>query len=198
MIGTPTVNSMSTLDQSASNIFLRDFLDDECQSGMRTVASTSWRHHVSESSSLQRQSLDVSVASATAYTEQQNAGYSCHLCGYMSSSRYAHTCHMAIQHSRRGEFACVKCGKVFMTRLYLNQHMKSHGERKYACDVCGQRFLYKHHVPRHKSAVHGVVSCSGNYPGQQALPITLQTERRDCVLFKEEPRCQDSDDWKGV
>jgi hypothetical protein len=45
-----------------------------------------------------------------------------------------------------------------MTKLYLNQHLTSHGERKWVCEVCNQKFLYKHHLPRHQLAVHGAVT----------------------------------------
>lgn len=85
---------------------------------------------------------------------------SCSLCGHISLSQHAHARHVTIRHSRRGDFACGECGKVFQTKLYLNQHMKSHGERKFACEVCGQKFFYKHHLPRHQLAVHGAITCS--------------------------------------
>ncbi|XP_070210771.1 uncharacterized protein [Littorina saxatilis] len=88
---------------------------------------------------------------------------SCDFCGHISMSQPAHIRHMAIRHARRGDFACGECGKVFQTKLYLNQHMKSHGERKFACEVCGQRFLYKHHLPRHQLAVHGAVTYNSAY-----------------------------------
>ena len=87
---------------------------------------------------------------------------SCGLCGHISLTPHAHARHMTIRHSRRGDFACGECGKVFQTKLYLNQHMKSHGERKFACEVCGQKFFYKHHLPRHQLAVHGAITCSTN------------------------------------
>ncbi|XP_070210772.1 zinc finger protein 768-like isoform X3 [Littorina saxatilis] len=93
----------------------------------------------------------ISVGSTSVQSRYSRVSGS--LCGRVSMSRQG--C--------GGEFACGKCGKLFLNKLSLNQHMKSHGERKFACEVCGQRFLYKHHLPRHQLAVHGAVTYNSAY-----------------------------------
>ncbi|KAL8586373.1 hypothetical protein ACOMHN_022988 [Nucella lapillus] len=103
----------------------------------------------------------------------------CSLCGYVTNSKKSLARHVSLRHFRQGDFACGECGKVFQTKLYLNQHMKSHGERKYMCEVCGQKFLYKHHLPRHQQAVHGAITCY-NIPSQSDesrddLPVVFES-----------------------
>ena len=52
-------------------------------------------------------------------------------------------------------YDCKKCN--FSTKLlkYLKEHEKSNDEElPYACDICGERFLWRSGVKRHKEKKH--------------------------------------------
>ncbi|XP_061681127.1 zinc finger and SCAN domain-containing protein 2-like [Syngnathoides biaculeatus] len=47
-------------------------------------------------------------------------------------------------------FICSDCGKTFVNKSVLKNHMVTHtGEKRFACSVCNKRFSLKHHVNRH-------------------------------------------------
>ncbi|XP_077389459.1 uncharacterized protein LOC144026585 [Festucalex cinctus] len=47
-------------------------------------------------------------------------------------------------------YTCSECGKTFVNRSVLRNHMVTHtGEKRFACSVCNKRFSLRHHVNRH-------------------------------------------------
>lgn len=66
--------------------------------------------------------------------------------------------HLGLRPKVRAPCMCDTCGKSFMTRSSLQQHMKSHmavEEYPYRCEECGKRFLakngYQLHMLRHQN-----------------------------------------------
>ncbi|KAJ8928655.1 hypothetical protein NQ314_018749 [Rhamnusium bicolor] len=49
---------------------------------------------------------------------------------------------------------CDICDKYFETASKLRQHIKYHGEKKFECDTCGEKFLYNYLAEKHKRRVH--------------------------------------------
>ncbi|XP_052795817.1 uncharacterized protein LOC128228509 isoform X1 [Mya arenaria] len=50
-------------------------------------------------------------------------------------------------------FACTQCIKTFKTKAAMKLHMTVHKtveERQYGCQVCGRRFLHRHHLVVHQ------------------------------------------------
>ena len=52
---------------------------------------------------------------------------------------------------------CSVCLKHMSSRTNLRKHMEIHtGQRNYQCDVCNKKFRRKHHLNRHKKAIHKI------------------------------------------
>ena len=50
-------------------------------------------------------------------------------------------------------FSCTQCTKTFKTKAAMKLHMtvhKTQEERQYGCQVCGRRFLHRHHLVVHQ------------------------------------------------
>ena len=53
-------------------------------------------------------------------------------------------------HEGRGLHTCDQCGKVFMRRLHLDDHLRTHnGDRPYVCHVCGRGFKQRGNLRSH-------------------------------------------------
>lgn len=77
----------------------------------------------------------------------------CKLCSYSVNRCDSMTKHIARVHSKGRvipEHQCEVCGKVFIEKTYLRNHMVSHNkERQYKCHVCGQDFHRQASLKRH-------------------------------------------------
>ncbi len=49
---------------------------------------------------------------------------------------------------------CTKCIRCFSTKKTLNMHMQCHKDRKEECDQCGKKFLLKAELKEHVKAIH--------------------------------------------
>ena len=45
---------------------------------------------------------------------------------------------------------CQECGSQFTSQLKLNQHLKVHDKREFACEVCGMKLVGNQAVLNHK------------------------------------------------
>ncbi|KAK7504559.1 hypothetical protein BaRGS_00004045 [Batillaria attramentaria] len=48
-------------------------------------------------------------------------------------------------------YQCLRCGKQFLSPVYLKVHMKQHQEANFACDICGKKFTYKCNMQNHRT-----------------------------------------------
>ena len=49
---------------------------------------------------------------------------------------------------------CPKCEKTFSDKYHIRRHMKSHGTRKFVCDVCDRKFIEQCALKKHIKSVH--------------------------------------------
>ncbi|XP_015600835.1 zinc finger protein 33A isoform X2 [Cephus cinctus] len=72
---------------------------------------------------------------------------------------------------------CEKCGDVFKNPYSLKQHLRSHGERMFECDVCHRRFhrvgVLKEHKTIHQSAQIPCNICGKKLKSKKALDIHM-------------------------
>lgn len=61
---------------------------------------------------------------------------------------------------------CEKCGEIFKTPSILKQHLRSHGERTYECDICQRKFHRIGVLNEHKN-IHQNVQIPCNYCGKK-------------------------------
>lgn len=48
-------------------------------------------------------------------------------------------------------FKCDQCGKTFGKQRYLRDHVKgAHGEHRYTCEYCGEKFMWRSGLQSHK------------------------------------------------
>lgn len=89
--------------------------------------------------------------------------YSCHICGQMLESTPLLQRHMNMLHKnvKALPFSCSICQQGFFSHGGMRTHRLTHCTgRKYTCEVCGFKFLYKHHLKRHEIGVHKMSRCS--------------------------------------
>ena len=61
--------------------------------------------------------------------------WSCDVCGKLLSSRDSITRHKLVFHQDERPFECEQCGRRFKIKDTLKKHQKTHGERKFKCEV---------------------------------------------------------------
>jgi hypothetical protein len=76
--------------------------------------------------------------------------HECHICGKIISSRGNLNKHLAI-HDPDKKFPCKLCDLKFNQQRDLNTHsMQIHtGERPHICKICGKGFVHKHYLSEH-------------------------------------------------
>ena len=118
-----------------------------------------------------------------AHGEKKNTGFKCHICSRLFSRKLLYQRHLMMHtgekpdpcpvcnkffrgpkdlkvHVRTHEdkrYACEICGKKISTLDVLQKHLLIHtgGERNQVCDVCGERFMWPTSLYRHKQIHHG-------------------------------------------
>lgn len=100
----------------------------------------------------------------------------CEKCGEDCANEEELDIHTKEHVRKEKRFGCTQCGRVFsgtLARSFLVDHIKLEHmhQSPYACDDCGQRFLYKVQADRHRTVDRdsGVASCRR----AEDLPLTL-------------------------
>ena len=118
-----------------------------------------------------------------AHVEKKKTGFKCHICSRLFSRQLLYQRHLMTHtgekpdpcpvcnkffrgpkdlkvHLRTHEdkrYACEICGKKISTLDVLQKHLLIHsgGEKNLICDVCGERFMWPTSLYRHKQIHHG-------------------------------------------
>lgn len=63
--------------------------------------------------------------------------------------------HLATIHAGQKEHFCDICGKGFLMKGYLTNHLIDHsGEKRFSCDICGHKYAQSNNLSRHKAKHH--------------------------------------------
>ena len=87
-------------------------------------------------------------------------------------------------------YICKQCGKGFVHKHYLIEHMDYHtGERKYQCPQCGKRFqsasTLSKHAERHKGLRnHQCSYCSKSFLGLYLLYFFSLISKTETIIPK--------------
>ncbi|XP_026494301.1 zinc finger protein 260-like [Vanessa tameamea] len=63
--------------------------------------------------------------------------FSCKLCDFQTRNFSKLIVHHQCKHIEIPQYECDHCGKITSSRGAIAKHLEIHGEKKYACDVCG-------------------------------------------------------------
>lgn len=89
---------------------------------------------------------------------QTETKMSCNYCGKCFVSRTGLRNHLN-SHEGKFRYNCVVCKKGFQVKMNYIQHMHSHLNYKpYCCDICNKEFTFKYSAKRHKIDCHPVSS----------------------------------------
>ncbi|CAL1546995.1 unnamed protein product, partial [Lymnaea stagnalis] len=88
----------------------------------------------------------------------QQKDFECNICG----SKYAHktslTAHQKLAHGSDAHalpFSCSICGQGYFSTCAMRLHKQTHlVGRQHICEICGFKFLHKHHLKRHEKNIH--------------------------------------------
>ena len=79
------------------------------------------------------------------------------------------------------KFACNLCGKKFHLKHYLSAHMKTHGPKKpWKCPVCDAGFQLKGNMQQHLRRVHG----PEHMPPKKDLNLKYECEHCDMAFHR--------------
>ena len=93
------------------------------------------------------------------HTKKQNYKFACKICEQAIHSRGALTKHLFTQHkinqSKTEPVACGLCGKEFLYRSNLSEHMATHGgDKTYTCQRCSRKFADPRSLKKHERYTH--------------------------------------------
>ncbi|XP_075989687.1 uncharacterized protein LOC142985417 isoform X2 [Anticarsia gemmatalis] len=106
--------------------------------------------------------------------------YTCHLCGKISNNSKTHRGHMRNHHGSEVRPKCDQCGKTFVNKDSLSEHIQIHqGIKHFECGTCGKRFRTRTQIKLHQmkhsdSKDFYCVECDVRFKTAQSLRTHLQ------------------------
>ena len=93
------------------------------------------------------------------HTKKENYKFACTRCGRTYRKKNALDKHLFSRHGINqkgtGTSMCSLCGKAFLHKSGLLQHMTSHGRNKpYQCQKCSRKFTEQRYMERHDRHIH--------------------------------------------
>lgn len=78
--------------------------------------------------------------------------HTCYICKKIISNRSCLSQHLKSVHGESPAMFCDQCPKVFFVKTVLQDHMKGHSTKVFACNICDYKSARIHNFRRHKSA----------------------------------------------
>ena len=86
--------------------------------------------------------------------ESKSGSFLCNLCGKSYMQKGSLRDHVKFSHNGEG-FMCTICNHLARNKIDLKTHVDGvHGTQKYLCNICGSKFSQKTGLRRHTKAVH--------------------------------------------
>ncbi|XP_045776707.1 zinc finger protein 70-like [Maniola jurtina] len=124
--------------------------------------------------------------------------YSCKHCEYHTRNFSKLILHTQRLHMKNRNLECDHCGKVTGSRAAMTKHLEIHGEKKFACDVCGYQTytieVMRRHVLTHvPDKPHKCPLCERSYIQKVQLQRHMKAHAGHCCAvcgasFKTEPK----------
>ena len=101
------------------------------------------------------------------HTMQKHSGQRPHVCGICGKG-FVHKFYLMehmTYHTGERKFQCFHCGKRFQAQNALTKHMKRHTTAKdFACEICAKTFAVRTDLKSHVKLVHEKPACSKGIP----------------------------------
>lgn len=104
--------------------------------------------------------------------------FRCKACDESLTCAATYSAHMRIQHSDR-PFMCAVCGRSYVAKLGLDDHMRTHTGERYACPICKKTFLSKQYAKMHSEShsnrnVHTCPQCNKTFHNKYYADIHIR------------------------
>lgn len=83
--------------------------------------------------------------------------HQCTQCGNAYRQLYELRDHVNLHHLNKKLYPCQVCDRTFGTRKHLSQHLLSHGEKRFQCKFCEQKFATTSGRRGHEIRNHGAI-----------------------------------------
>lgn len=117
--------------------------------------------------------------------EEETKDFLCAECGYMTGTKKAFSDHLKIHNDNPGQKKeCHICQKEMLPSSYKIHMLRMHGEAKYPCGTCEQKFTVRSDLMKHLNTFHSLlrpydcVLCGEKFVTSEAL-------RYECQCFNQ-------------
>lgn len=83
--------------------------------------------------------------------------HKCEQCNRSYRDLYELRDHINLHHLNKKLHICSVCSRGFGTRKHMHQHMLSHGEKRFQCKFCDQKFATTSGRRGHEIRTHGAI-----------------------------------------